>query len=44
MIFVSAKLLLSQTKMILDKNMIEKGLFTPAYEDAPFNRIVTDVV
>lgn len=44
MIFITAKLLLSQTKMILDKNMIEKGLFTPAYEDTPFNRIVNDVV
>jgi hypothetical protein len=41
---VTAKLLISQTKMLLDKNMIEKGLFTPSFEELPLNRIVSDTV
>jgi hypothetical protein len=44
LIFVTSKLLISQTKMLLDKNMIEKGLFTPTFEELPINRIVTDAV
>jgi len=30
--------------MLLDKNMIEKGLFTPSFEELPLNRIVSDTV
>ena len=44
LIFVTAKLILSQTKMLLDRDMIVNDMFTLANEVVPINRIVADAV
>ena len=43
-IYVTAKLILSQVKMLLDRNMLANDLFTLSNEDVPINRIVEDAV
>lgn len=44
LIYVTAKLLLSQVKSLLDKNMIKNEIFTLQYQHVPVNRIVSDAV
>ena len=44
LISVTAKLILSHTKMLLDRNMLANDLFTLSNEDVPINRIVADAV
>lgn len=44
LIMTTSKLLLSQVKLLLDKNMIENDLFMPNLEIAPFNRTVSDAI
>lgn len=41
---MTAKLILSQIKMLLDRNMLQNKMFQPSYESAPINRIVSDAV
>ena len=43
-IYITVKLILSQVKMLLDKNMLKNGLFALSNEDVPINRIVDDAV
>jgi signal transduction histidine kinase len=43
-IYITAKLILSQVKMLLDRNMLKNDLFTLSNEDVPINRIVEDAV
>ena len=43
-IYMTAKLILSHVKMLLDRNMLKKDLFTLSNEDVPINRIVEDAV
>ena len=44
LIYVTAKLLLSEVKLLLDKNMIQNEIFTLQYEHVPINRIISDAV
>ena len=43
-IYITAKLILSQVKMLLDSNMLKNDLFTLSNEEVPINRIVEDAV
>ena len=43
LIVSTAKLLLSQVKLTLDKNMIDNNSFTPNYEYYPLNKTIIDV-
>ena len=44
LIYVTAKLLLSEVKLLLDQNMIQNEIFTLQFEHVPFNRIISDAV
>lgn len=44
LIFVTAKLLFSEIKLLLDKNLIDYERFEAQWETAPFSRIVSDTV
>lgn len=44
LIMVTARLILSQVKILLDRNMIANNMFTLQNEDVPINRIVADAV
>lgn len=44
LIMTTSKLLLAQTKLLLDKNMLEHDLFTPIFEISPFNKTISDAV
>ena len=44
LINTTSKLLLAQTKLLLDKNMLENDLFQPNFEVSPFNKTVSDIV
>ena len=44
LIVTTAKLLLSQVKLMLDKNMIENDIFLPNLELAPLNKTVLDAL
>ena len=37
LVLMTAQLLLSQVKLLLDRNMLEKGIFTSNLEMLPFN-------
>jgi hypothetical protein len=41
---MTAQLLLSQVKLLLDRNMLEKGIFAPNLEMHPFNQTIKNVV
>ena len=41
---MTAQLLLSQVKLLLDRNMLEKGIFAPTLEMHPFNQTIKNVV
>ena len=43
LIVSTAKLLLSQVKLTLDKNMIDNNAFTANYEYYPLNKTIIDV-
>ena len=44
MIQLAARLILSQVKLMLDKNLIENDKFEGCYQDCPINRVVADTV
>ena len=44
LILSTAQLLLSQVKLLLDRNMLEKNIFTPNFEMHPFNATINNVV
>lgn len=44
LIYVTAKLLLSEVKLLLDNNMISNKAFRLQYEQTPINKIILDVV
>jgi hypothetical protein len=44
LIFTTAKLLLSQVKLLLDKNMLEHNMFQPNFEVSPVNKTIKDAV
>jgi signal transduction histidine kinase len=44
LIVSTSKLLLSQVKLSLDKNMLDNGLFAPNFEIHPLNKTITEVV
>ncbi len=44
LILSTSKLLLSQVKLSLDKNMLDNGLFAPNFENHPLNKTITEVV
>ena len=44
LIVSTAKLLLSQVKLTLDKNMIDNNAFTPNLEYYPLNKTIIDVM
>jgi len=44
LIVVTSKLMLSQVKLLLDKNMLEHDLFLPNLEVASFNKSVADAI
>lgn len=37
LVLMTSQLLLSQVKLLLDRNMLEKGIFTSNLESLPFN-------
>jgi hypothetical protein len=41
---MTAKLLLAEVKMLLDKNLMENNRFEPEYADHPLNRVVADII
>lgn len=41
---MTAKLLLAEVKMLLDKNLMENNRFEPDYADHPLNRVVADII
>jgi signal transduction histidine kinase len=43
LIVSTAKLLLSEVKQILDRNMLENNAFTPDYSYQPLNKTIIDV-
>ena len=43
LIVSTAKLLLSQVKLTLDKNMLDNNAFTPNFEYYPLNKTIIDV-
>jgi hypothetical protein len=43
LIVSTAKLILSQVKHILDKNMLDNNTFTPSFEFHPLNKTIIDV-
>ena len=44
LIYITARLLLSEIKILLDKNLIDQEKFEAQWEKAPFSRIVYDAV
>lgn len=44
LVLLTAQLLLSQVKLLLDRNMLEKGIFTSNLEMLPFNKTISNVV
>lgn len=44
LVLMTAQLLLSQVKLLLDRNMLEKGIFTSNLEMLPFNQTISNVV
>ena len=44
LILSTSKLLLSQVKLILDKNMLDNDLFAPNFEYYPLNKTISDVI
>ena len=44
LILTTSKLLLAETKLLLDKNMLEHDLFIPNLEISPMNKTVSDAV
>ena len=44
LILTTAKLLLSQVKLLLDKNMLEHDMFQPNFEVSPVNKTVKDAI
>ena len=44
LIATTSKLLLAQTKLLLDKNMLEFDLFLPNIEISPLNKTISDSV
>jgi signal transduction histidine kinase len=44
LVLMTAQLLLSQVKLLLDRNMLEKGIFTSNLEMLPFNETISNVV
>ena len=44
LILTTSILLLAQTKLLLDKNMLEHDLFVPNFEISPINKTVSDAV
>lgn len=44
MIFLTAQLVLSEVKMLLDNTLLENKRFEPDYSDCPINRVIADVV
>jgi signal transduction histidine kinase len=44
LILSTSQLLLSQVKLLLDRNMLEKNIFVPNLEMHPFNATISNVV
>lgn len=44
MISLTASLVLSQIKLMLDKSLLENNRFKANYQDCPINRVIGDVV
>jgi len=40
----TAQLLLSEVKLVLDKNMLDNNMFTPIYEFFPLKKTILEVV
>ena len=41
---MTAKLLLAEVKMLLDRNLMENNRFEPDYAEHPLNRVVADII